>query len=107
MEETMEKEKRESLNKNIVGAIVIGVFCGAALAVFMGFVTGNAVSGIWWGTVAFIPILMSIADDLMTHIWSAKRSTRYIVQAVICIVALIFLAPRLLRLLPPHLLGQG
>jgi len=106
MEETMEKEKRELLSKNIVGAIVIGVFCGVVLAVIMGFVARNTLVGIWWGTLAFIPIMMSIADDLMMHIWSAKRSTRWFVQVGIGLTALVFLAPRLIRLLPPHLLGQ-
>ena len=103
----MEKEKAELLLKNIVGAIIIGVVGGLVFAVIMSLVTKNIFSGILWGGVALIPILMSIADDLMIYVWSAKRRTRYIVQALIFIVALSFLAPRLLRLLPPQALGLG
>jgi len=103
----MEKEKRESLLKNIAGAIIIGLGGGVVFAVIMGLVTKDIFIGVCWGTAALIPVLMSVADDLLLHVWSAKRPARYIAQAVIFVLALSFLAPRLLRLLPPRLLGQG
>jgi len=103
----MEKEKAELLLKNIVGAIIIGVVGGLVFAVIMSLVTKNIFSGILWGGVALIPILMSIADDLMIYVWSAKRPARYVVQALIFLLAFGFMAPRLLRLLPPQALGLG
>lgn len=103
----MEKEKKELLLRNIVGAIVIGVGCGIVLGVLIGFITKNITAGIYWGAIAFIPILMSIVDDLMLHVWSAKRSSRYTAQAVILVIALGLAAPKLIRLMASSFPGHA